>query len=44
MSSDMAGMVLFLCSSAGSYVSGQHILLDGGSTLVYGKVAPQTKL
>ena len=31
--SDVGGLALFLCSPAGSYVTGAHVLLDGGATL-----------
>jgi len=41
---DMAGLALFLCAPASAHVTGAHILLDGGHTLVAGKVTPQVKL
>lgn len=31
---DIAGVVIYLCSKAGSYVNGQDITLDGGKRLV----------
>lgn len=33
---DIAGVVVFLCSRAGSYVNGEDITLDGGKRLVVG--------
>jgi NAD(P)-dependent dehydrogenase (short-subunit alcohol dehydrogenase family) len=41
---DMAGMALFLASPASAHVTGVHILLDGGATLVAGKIGPSVKL
>ncbi|KAH0830154.1 hypothetical protein J3R83DRAFT_1502 [Lanmaoa asiatica] len=42
--SDLAGIVLFLCSPASAHVTGAHILLDGGATLSGQGVAPSVKL
>ena len=41
---DIGGLTLFLCSPAGSFVTGQHIMLDGGTTIVFGKMTPENKL
>ena len=41
---DMGGLLLFLCSQASAHVTGAHILVDGGLTLVGAKVAPSVKL
>lgn len=41
---DLAGIALFLSSSASAHVTGAHILLDGGHTLALQGIAPQTKL
>ncbi|KAL5518437.1 hypothetical protein ACEPAH_119 [Sanghuangporus vaninii] len=38
---DMAGLALFLCSPASAYVTGNHIVIDGGSVLVRTKAAFQ---
>ncbi|KAL5534775.1 hypothetical protein ACEPAG_1239 [Sanghuangporus baumii] len=38
---DMAGLALFLCSPASAYVSGNHIVIDGGSVLVRTKAGSQ---
>jgi NAD(P)-dependent dehydrogenase (short-subunit alcohol dehydrogenase family) len=42
--SDIAGIVLFLCSPASAHVTGAHILLDGGATLASQGIAPKVKL
>lgn len=31
---DLAGLVVLLCSSASSYITGQSIVVDGGYTAV----------
>lgn len=41
---DMAGLALFLCSQAGAYVTGAHVLLDGGATLAWQGIAPAPRL
>ncbi|KAI5117402.1 hypothetical protein M0805_004624 [Coniferiporia weirii] len=41
---DMAGLALFLCSPASSYVTGAHILLDGGSLLLNRRASPAARL
>ncbi|KAL5535008.1 hypothetical protein ACEPAF_3099 [Sanghuangporus sanghuang] len=38
---DMAGLALFLCSPASAYVTGNHIVIDGGSVLVRTKASFQ---
>lgn len=30
---DVAGAVVFLCSPAGRYITGQHLVIDGGATI-----------
>jgi len=42
--SDMAGVALFLCSPASAYVTGAHIILDGGQTLFAGKISAGPRL
>ena len=34
---DIAGVVLFLCSRAGSYVNGEYVSVDGGQRLTHGR-------
>lgn len=41
---DMAGLALFLCSPAGAYVTGSHVLLDGGATLMRQGITPAPRL
>ncbi len=41
---DMAGTALFLVSPASAHVTGNHIILDGGSRLLAQRVTGQVKL
>ncbi|KAL4065175.1 hypothetical protein J3A83DRAFT_4360473 [Scleroderma citrinum] len=44
MPSDVAGVALFLSSRASAHVTGEHIIVDGGSTLSSQGIAPQSRL
>ncbi|OQN98120.1 hypothetical protein B0A48_15952 [Cryoendolithus antarcticus] len=37
-SSDIAGIMIYLCSRAGNYVNGEHIAVDGGARLGAGRL------
>lgn len=41
---DLAGIALFLSSSASAHVTGAHIVLDGGMSLINQAASPATKL
>lgn len=41
---DLAGIALFLSSSASAHVTGAHILLDGGRSIGSDVISPATKL
>jgi NAD(P)-dependent dehydrogenase (short-subunit alcohol dehydrogenase family) len=40
----VAGVILFLVSPASAYVTGAHILLDGGAVITGQIATPQVKL
>ena len=44
MPQDIAGLILFLASPASAHVTGAHLIVDGGSALAAGGIAPQVKL
>ena len=44
ISRDLAGIALFLSSSASAHVTGAHILLDGGWSLSTRSISPATRL
>ena len=41
---DLAGIALFLSSSASAHVTGAHIILDGGRALDSQSISPATRL